>query len=195
MTSFRKSKQAVVRKSISKQLVIPLWIQLCLLFVFAPAFADSDPWKALEIERLAEAPASNFTLSALEGGYVKLSDFKGRVVLINFWATWCLPCKAEMPSMERTYAKYKDQGLTILAVNMREEGEKVKEFVKDKKFSFPILLDTKGRVSYQYQVKSIPVTYIVNKEGKAVGKVSGVREWEGEHVDALVVELLGKSSI
>ena len=94
--------------------------------------------------------------------------------------------------MERLYRKLKDKEFTVLAVDIMERPETVKEFVRKFKLSFPILLDTKGEVAGKYMANSIPITYLVNKDGKAVGKVIGPRQWDGERAMALLDELLGE---
>ncbi|HEU5393602.1 MAG TPA: TlpA disulfide reductase family protein, partial [Candidatus Methylomirabilis sp.] len=108
-----------------------------------------------------EAPA--FTLSDLAGTPRRLADFKGQVVLINFWATWCLPCREEMPAMERLYREMKNGGFTILAVNFAETPEQVEPFVKELRLTFPILLDQEGQVSRLYRAFSLPATYLIDR--------------------------------
>ncbi len=169
-----------------------VWIAVFFVFVSVPIRAQENNWKALGIIRLPGDSPPDFTLPSLDGGSITLSDLKGQVILLNFWATWCPPCRQEMPSMERLYKKLKDKEFTILAVDIMERPETVKEFVRKFKLSFPILLDTKGEVAGKYMAYSIPITYLVNKDGKAVGKVIGPRQWDGERAMALLDELLGE---
>lgn len=112
-------------------------------------------------------PAPDFTLNDLEGNAVRLSDLKGKGVFINFWATWCNPCRAEMPDIEAVWKANKDKGLVVLAVNLtnQDDVEAVKVYMKDMKLSFPALLDTKGSVASLYRVGPIPSSYFVNREG------------------------------
>ena len=121
-----------------------------------------------------EAP--DFELTSLTGETVKLSDYKGKTVMLNFWASWCPPCRVEMPHMETYYQEYKDEeNIEILAVNMtsleRGSKEKVGEFVSEHRLTFPILMDEEGSVKDLYKVMVYPTTYIVNPEGIITDKV------------------------
>jgi peroxiredoxin len=167
-----------------------LWIGTFFVPVSKPIHAKEDHWKALGVIRTSGITPPDFTLSTLDGGSITLSDLKGRVVLINFWTTWCPPCREEMPSMERLYRRLKYEEFTLLAVDIMESPETVKKFARKYDLSFPILLDKTGEVSAKYAANAIPTTYIINKEGKAVGKAIGPRKWNGEHAIALMEELL-----
>lgn len=121
-----------------------------------------------------EAP--DFELTSLTGETVKLSDYRGKMVMLNFWASWCPPCRVEMPHMETYYQEYKDEkNIEILAVNMttleRGSKEKVDEFVNKHGLTFPILMDEEGDVKDLYKVMVYPTTYIVNPEGIITDKV------------------------
>ncbi|CAN7204903.1 redoxin domain-containing protein [Rossellomorea sp. LjRoot5] len=121
--------------------------------------------------------APDFTLTTLEGEEVKLSDYKGKKVILNFWATWCPPCKAEMPHMEQYYEKNaKKEKVEILAVNLtsQDEGEKaVQEFVDGYELTFPILMDEKGDVGDEYRAFTIPTTYMIDTNGLIQHKIVG----------------------
>ena len=123
-------------------------------------------------------PAQNFTFPSLDGKKVNLADYKGKVVLLNIWATWCAPCVAEMPSMEKLYQELKDEGFEILAVSVDESGaEAVNPFMKKHKLGFPVLLDTKGDIKTLYQATGIPESFIIDGEGIIVEKIIGPRDW------------------
>jgi len=123
-------------------------------------------------------PAPNFTFPGLDGKKVSLADFKGKVVLLNIWATWCAPCVAEMPSMEKLYQELKDEGFEILAVSVDESGaEAVSPFMEKHKLSFPVLLDTRGEIKNLYQTTGIPESFIVDKNGIILEKIIGPRDW------------------
>jgi peroxiredoxin len=123
-------------------------------------------------------PAANFTFPDLDGKMVSLADFRGKVVLLNIWATWCAPCVAEMPSMKKLYQEIKDEGFEILAVSIDESGaEAVKPFTEKHKLDFPVLLDTKGDIKALYQATGIPESFIIDKNGMLVEKIIGPREW------------------
>lgn len=117
--------------------------------------------------------APDFTLANLAGEQVRLSDYKGKGVFINFWATWCDPCKREMPHMEAQYQVMKEEGIEILAVNITESNVAVNSFKKRLGLSFPILLDRNRSVSNRYGIIPIPSSFFVNKNGIVVSKVEG----------------------
>ncbi|MEH7336636.1 redoxin domain-containing protein [Neobacillus drentensis] len=117
------------------------------------------------------AKAPDFELKTLTGETVKLSNLKGKKVMLNFWATWCPPCKAEMPEMEQFY-KEKDKDLVILAVNIDPQLE-VQKFVDENKITFPILLDAEDKVNETYQILSIPTTYFIDSKGIIQNKFTG----------------------
>ncbi len=111
--------------------------------------------------------APDFQLKNLDGAAVTLSSQQGRPVLLNFWATWCGPCRAEMPFIQEIYqdAKWQARGLLILAVNLRESEAAVRKFVADSGYTFTVLLDTGGQVGRLYNISAIPTTHIINKDG------------------------------
>lgn len=111
--------------------------------------------------------APDFTLQTLDGQTITLSSLRGKSVLINLWASWCPPCKSEMPDFERVYNDYKNQGLVILAVNATNQDtlSNANEFVRQNQLTFPILLDSDGKVSQIYQLRSLPTSFFVDKNG------------------------------
>lgn len=109
--------------------------------------------------------APDFHLTTLEGEAVSLSDYKGQVIAVNLWATWCPPCRAELPGMNAVYDAYKDDGLVMLAVNGREKESLVAEFIESEGFTFPVLLDPEGQVMGIYSVYSFPTTFIIDRDG------------------------------
>ncbi len=118
--------------------------------------------------------APDFTLQDMSGKTVKLSDQKGKVVLLEFWATWCPPCRAAVPGLEQLHKAYKDKGLVVLAVSMDQGGwDEVKSFVAEKHITYTVLKGT-DTVGEQYQVRSIPMTLILNKEGKVSRRYLGM---------------------
>ena len=120
----------------------------------------------------------DFELQDLAGVSRTLAGFNGKVVFLNFWATWCGPCRHEMPSMERLYRNLKSKGLEIVAVNLQEDEKTVRRFVDEYGLTFPILLDRTGRVGSTYGARSIPMTYIIDREGYVVAGTIGTREWD-----------------
>lgn len=111
--------------------------------------------------------APDFTLDTLDGGQVTLSELRGKIVIINLWATWCPPCRAETPALEKSYEQYKDSGVVLLGVNLTDQDSvsEVESFVQEFKLTYPILLDRDGSVSTLYQLRGLPTTYFVNRAG------------------------------
>ena len=138
-----------------------------------------------------EAP--DFTLENLEGNDVTLSSLRGKVVLLNFWATWCGPCRVEMPSIEEMYEMFEDEQFEILAIDVQESRRAVRQFIDKNEYTFPVLLDTNGRVGSIYGARSIPTTYLIDKQGFAVGFIIGSREWNNDGVYALLRTMLPDS--
>lgn len=124
--------------------------------------------------------APNFTLQNLDGEEVKLSDYRGKTVLLNFWASWCPPCRIEMPHMEKFYANYASKDAVVLAVNMThlEDGqENVKGFLEDFGLTFPHALDMTGRITDQYQVIAYPTTYVLDAKGVITQRFQGAIDY------------------
>ncbi len=114
----------------------------------------------------ANTPAPDFTLASNQGKNIKLSELSGQVVMINFWASWCGPCRQEMPVLDALYKKYSPLGFTILGVNVEEDSNPGKKLVRDLKVTFPILYDTRNKVSKLYNVLAMPTTIIVDRNGR-----------------------------
>jgi peroxiredoxin len=130
-------------------------------------------------------------LRNLKGNLEGLDDHSGKVIVVNFWATWWVPCVKEMPSFENLYRRYRSQGLTLLAVSLDKGGStKVQEFANKHKLSFPILLDTKGVAEKLYPSFSIPFTYVIDKQGRVVARVDGAKNWESSETFEAVEHLL-----
>jgi peroxiredoxin len=134
------------------------------------------------------APA--FTLQNLAGRDISLKNYRGKIVLLNFWATWCPPCRSEMPSMEKLYRELEGSAFEMLAVDLQESPEQVRRFVESNGYSFPVLLDTTGRTGAAYQVSGIPTTYIIDKDGNVLASTVGAREWHSEEIIALFNDLV-----
>ena len=126
------------------------------------------------------------------GGTQSLSALKGRVVFLNFWATWCGPCRSEMPSMESLHNRYSERGLEILAVNSGENTPEVLAFMKDNKLSFPTVLDMDGKVTMTYGVQAIPTSFIINREGRIIARKVGSIDWDSPKVRAALEILLSE---
>lgn len=117
--------------------------------------------------------ALDFKLKDLNGKEVSLSQFKGKRVFLNFWATWCPPCKAEMPEIEAIFKETKDSDLVILAVNIGEDKSTVKSFMDKNKYNFSVLLDTDNSIATKYNIQSIPTSFFIDKDGVVVSRHIG----------------------
>lgn len=136
-----------------------------------------------------KAPA--FTVRNLKGQRVQLADYKGKVVILNLWATWCGPCRVEMPGMENLYRRYRSQGLEILAVSLdKGSPEKVRVFADEYRLSFPVLMDSEREVENLYHTLTIPTTFVIDKKGMIVAEVEGAKHWESEETFKAVEYLL-----
>ena len=135
--------------------------------------------------------AKNFTLPDLDGKPHKLSDYRGKVVLVNFWATWCPPCRREMPSMERLSQRLKDQPFAILAINQQEDPEQVFVFTGqlDPSPTFPILFDRNSKVANAWGVLGLPASFIVDPQGRVVYRAMGGREFDHPEIEKAIRKL------
>jgi peroxiredoxin len=134
--------------------------------------------------------APDFTLKDPSGASVNLRSLKGKVVFLNFWAAWCPSCKLEMPAMEELHREFGGRGLVILAVNFQESPEEIGEFLRQNGLTFITPLDRKSEVFQLYQAWSLPTTYIIDKDGEIVGRITGYRDWNSDSARALFRHLL-----
>ncbi len=142
----------------------------------------------------SDVPAPDFSFPGLDGKKVRLSDYKGKVVLVNIWATWCPPCVDEMPSMEKLYRKFKEQNFEILAVSIDESGSKaVAPFMKKNRLTFPALIDSDGTIKSAYRIAAIPESFIIDKQGVLVKKIVGPLDWADPQVFRFFGDLIEKS--
>lgn len=172
--------------------LVPLAVALLIIVSGGPGHAAAkDPFAALNItrpEQPVEAP--DFRLADPDGRRISLRDHRGRVVFLNFWATWCLPCRAEMPEMERVHQEFKGQGFVVLAVNLRESPAQVRKFAQELKLTYPLPIDEDAKVVQAYAVRALPVTYLIDRKGIMLGRAVGPREWYSGEARALVRHLL-----
>ncbi len=160
----------------------------------APAIPE-DQFKKLGIEKpekLFRAP--DFTLGDLTGRRLGPRDFRGKVVFLNFWATWCIPCRQEMPTMEKLHRELKKQGLEVVAINFREAKKEVRGFAGELGLTFTMLLDEEGKVSEEYGAWALPLSYFVNRKEEFVGKVNGYRKWDSREAGEFFRRLLGEKN-
>ena len=134
--------------------------------IYLLALACLVAWVGSAESASVTAPAPNFTLKSLAGKNIKLSELTGNVVLVNFWASWCGPCRQEMPLLNAIHKKYAPLGFTVLGVNVEEKVANAKSFIAERPVDFPILLDNKNRVSQLYNVVAMPTTVVIDRDGK-----------------------------
>lgn len=135
--------------------------------------------------------APNFILRDMNGGTASIAGLRGKVVMINFWATWCGPCKVEMPSMDTLYRDFKGKDFEMLAISSDVQGEKVvKPFVAKGGFSFPVLIDSSFKVNADYGVTGIPTTFLVDKDGVITHKILGPRDWTSPEARELIRKIM-----
>jgi len=152
-----------------------------------------DPFEKAGVVELKEGqPAPGFTLLTLDGGRASLTDHRDKLVVLNFWATWCQPCTVEMPSLEALWRRYRDRGLIVVGVCVDRGAPKalLEPYVRNLKLTFPILLDPDSKTSDRWRVTALPATFLVRPSGEVVGMAMGAREWNSDEMRALVERLL-----
>ncbi len=165
----------------------------CLLMFSAQAAERQQPKLGYQLTALPEpATAPGFSLEDIDGKKFSLKDYRGKVVLLNFWATWCPPCRREMPSMERLHQKFKNRDFVVLALNQMEDGDQVFTFVGDLgvDLTFPILFDKDSSVSRAYGVMGLPTTYLIDKKGNVRFRAIGGREFDHPEVEKQILQLM-----
>ncbi len=157
-----------MRLTLNKILKVTLLVMLTLGLLVPGCSAGSELSKA-QVGELAP----KFQLQNLDGQSVALSNFRGKPVVLNFWATWCSPCRSEMPYIQQVYDEWSDKGLVVLTINIGESSTKVKEFMQGYGLSFTVLLDTKEKVAQSYNIRGIPSTFFIDKDGIIQVKIIG----------------------
>ncbi len=162
------------------------------LFLLLSSPLRADPMEVFGAEPVSGSAAS-FMLSGLEGETHALAQWQGKVVMLNFWATWCTPCRHEMPGMERLWQRYGDDGFVVVAVSVDEGmARRVAKFVEILALTYPILLDPDYAVGDLYQVSGLPYTVLIDREGQLLAEVVGQREWDSTEAFALIESLLSR---
>jgi len=148
----------------------------CLLLpaVSAAADADTDLLEPMP----DKPPAPGFELQGPHGRTHSLADMRGQPVIINFWATWCPPCRAEMPAMQRGWEVVQEEGIRVVAVNVGESKDEVGAFAQQLGLDFPLPIDTDMSVSQQWPMKGLPTTFVLDPQGRIVYRAQGEREWD-----------------
>ncbi len=161
-----------------------------LLLLGKTSSASEHLFLAMGMAKLPAKRAADFALPDVEGRQVTLQHYRGQVVFLNFWATWCIPCREEMPAMEQLHQRFQPQGLAILAVNLKESPDQVKAFFDQHRLSFTTLLDESGSVFRDYQVMGLPTTYLIGREGTLLARGVGGRDWTRAEGKELIRALL-----
>ncbi|MFZ3072897.1 MAG: redoxin domain-containing protein [Thermodesulfobacteriota bacterium] len=167
-------------------------ILAAILFVPGVSGAKDDLWQEFGLTRIGPASAPDFILEDINGKKVSLKDLKGKLVALNFWATWCPPCKEEMPSFSKLDSMLGKKGLSVVAINDYENKKKAVNFAKKNNYKFIVLIDESGKVSESYKASFLPTTFIIDQNGMAIGKAVGARDWASPVAIKIFEELLKK---
>jgi peroxiredoxin len=168
------------------------------IFIFSLLFtvegSEEDLFSKIKISPIkGDKRAPDFSLKDLNSRKVGLKQFREKIIFLNFWATWCGPCKEEMPSLEVLHQQFKEKNFILLAISVDYEGLKpVQEFINKHHYTFPVLLDPKCETLDLFEVKGIPTTFIIDKKGRMVGKAIGQRDWKSPEVISLINLLVEK---
>jgi thiol-disulfide isomerase/thioredoxin len=163
---------------------------LGLLLGAKAADARQHLFDAMGMAKVPPKAAPNFTLSTSDGQQVSLHQYRGKVVFLNFWATWCIPCREEMPALEQLHQTYQSQDLAILSIDLKESADQVKAFFQKHSLSFPALLDQNGSVFRDYLVSGMPTTYLIGRDGTLLARGVGGRDWTRAEALQLIQELI-----
>ena len=163
-------------------------ISVALLVLLVLVVGCSGPGEAVPQGINQGAQARDFSLESLDGSNVSLGDYEGSVVLVNLWATWCSPCRAEIPDLEAAYQEYEGEGFVILGVNIEEPKETVAPFVQEFEMSYPVLLDKNGELMKIYRAQGLPMSFIVDVDG--VIQVRHMGYLTGDQLESYLANLL-----
>jgi peroxiredoxin len=177
---------------------VPFLVIVAVVFLLLQRQQSSGPLPAPKLELLEiesrSTKGTEFTLADLSGKHVRLADFRGNVVVLNFFATWCGPCRKEMPGLEKLYQHYQHKGLVVVGVSGDVQGKDVVDpFVKEYNLTFPVVLDPQNTVSKQYRVRGIPTIYLLDRQGRIAGMHVGGADWNGKVARKLIEQLLEES--
>lgn len=132
----------------------------------------------------------DFSAVSPDGKKVSLKDFRGKIVFLNFWASWCEPCREEMPAMERLYQEFRNKNFVVLAISVKDRKQDAIDFVKELKLSYPVALDPEGQVGLLYGAWGLPTTYLIGPKGEGLARAWGPAEWYSPAARNLIKELV-----
>jgi peroxiredoxin len=136
------------------------------------------------------SPTPDFSLAGFDGTKVSLKDFRGKLVFLNFWATWCVPCREEMPAMQRLYQEFKDKSFVVLAVNVKDRKQDAINFLKELKITYPAAFDPEGQVGLLYGAWGLPTSYLIGPKGEGLARAWGPAEWYSSEARNLISQIL-----
>jgi peroxiredoxin len=171
-------------------LCIFCFVLLTAMGTNSPSGSDKNPVSPYEIDKLDKQKAPEFSLKDLNGRTVTLASLKGKVVLLNFWATWCPPCISEMPKFNKLYKEMKGRGLEIVAISADRSESYVKDFISKNSLEFKVLYDADRSVVKSYKVFSMPTTFLIDKNGIIIEKFFGEYEWTDQEIKQKIEKLL-----
>ncbi|MGH7311369.1 MAG: TlpA family protein disulfide reductase, partial [Candidatus Rokuibacteriota bacterium] len=179
--------------------LVDRWLAGGLLVVAMASPASGDPPtmpSLLEPLNLVAYPSGTrpppFNGRTLDAQPLSLTELRGKVIVVNFWASWCAECRPEMPALDRLHREFAAQGLAVIGVNAREDRDAVRRYARELGLSFPLLLDPGGKVNDVYGVIGLPTTFVIGRDGRAVAFAVGPREWAGVPARALIERLLAE---
>ena len=181
-----------------KWIVPAAGLLILTLWLVAPKLSDADKNTSLEaqfddlgiISQVGLVPSADLVLSDLNDQRSKIADYQGKIVLLNLWATWCPECVREMPALEKLQNKLGHNDFAVVAIDLKETKEVVAKFAQEHKLTFEILLDQEGKMGEAFNVRSIPTTYILGRNGQLLGRVMGARDWDDSDFVALFRKLI-----
>ena len=148
--------------------------------MFGCATGGQDDQLLHRIPGTPEAP--DFTLTDIDGAVHTLSEYRGQVVLVNFWATWCPPCREEMPALQRAWQQLRNENAAVLAIDIGEDEDTIFQFTANYPVEFPLLMDVDSSVIREWPVRGLPTTFVIDKQGRMIYRAIGAREWDAEGV-------------
>ena len=169
-----------------------------LVATVAPTTSADDPvlaalLKTLDLRGYTSRPAPpQFSGSTLDARPLSMAEHRGTVIVLNFWATWCLECRSEMAVLERLRREFSSRGLAVIGVNVRENREAVGRYAKELGLTFPLVLDPDGKIPALYGVIGLPTTFVVGRDGRVIAFAVGPRQWESAPARALIEALLAE---
>jgi thiol-disulfide isomerase/thioredoxin len=155
---------------------------LAIIFVLPACSGAQSEAEALPVAPVENALAPDFELTDMQGNAVRLNDYRGKVVLVNFWATWCPPCVEEIPSLGRLQQKFSTEELVVVSVDVGEEKASVQEFLKKVPARYPVMLDPDGRTVADWNLRAFPTTFVVDREGRISLAYFGGLQWDSSEI-------------